>query len=115
MSGMKQMFRYFCHWALTWGFKRLINLAKHEIDFADMEPLFSNTWVFHGDAKQGQDGEKRESAIGYVDGRLLTVIFTRRDGKLRLISARRASKNERKQYAQATAGHDKLGGAGRDD
>ena len=47
--------------------------------------------------------ESREIIVGYsTGGRLLLVSFTERTGVIRLISARRATRHERKDYEQAT-------------
>ncbi len=71
------------------------NLAKHGVDFSDaarllaMEPL-----IVAG--KDGPDGEKRHKAIGFYKGRWLTVVFVRRGDVYRILSARRASRAERR-------------------
>jgi uncharacterized DUF497 family protein len=39
-----------------------------------------------------------------LEGREVTVVFTRRDGGIRLISARRAHDNERRAYRKAYPG-----------
>jgi uncharacterized DUF497 family protein len=46
--------------------------------------------------------EDRYITIGFSDrGRLLTVVYTERDGKTRIISARTATKSEAEAYAKA--------------
>lgn len=42
-------------------------------------------------------GEERWQVIGMVDD-ILFVIYTEREDRIRLISARRANKNERRKY-----------------
>jgi uncharacterized DUF497 family protein len=42
--------------------------------------------------------ETRFIALGTYDGEVLCVVFTERDGDIRLISARKASKHEREIY-----------------
>jgi uncharacterized DUF497 family protein len=44
---------------------------------------------------------RRIKATGYVSGKLMTVIYADREGKTRIISARKASKSERHIYEQA--------------
>ena len=47
-------------------------------------------------------GEVREISIGKVaDAVVVAVVHTQRDGKIRLISARRANRGERKRYEEA--------------
>jgi uncharacterized protein len=43
-------------------------------------------------------GEERFLLIGMVDGQLLSVTYTPRQGSYRLISARRATKDEQDHY-----------------
>ena len=43
-------------------------------------------------------GEDRFIAIGMVGGRLLTVAYTERDGRIRIISARKATRREQDSY-----------------
>lgn len=45
------------------------------------------------------DDEKREILVGHdTQGRLLLVTFTERQGKIRIITGRRATKRERQAY-----------------
>ena len=43
-------------------------------------------------------GEERFLVIGMVEGQLLSVIYTPRHGRYRLISARRATRDEQDHY-----------------
>lgn len=79
--------------------KQAANLAKHRIDFRDAVGVF-----FDDQALTREDlfaeGEQRMLTLG-LDflGRLLVVVYTERSGDLlRIISARRASAGERRQY-----------------
>ena len=49
------------------------------------------------DARQDY-GETRCRAFGILEGRLLVVVFTVRDGVLRIISARKANARERRSH-----------------
>ena len=78
--------------------KRLANLAKHRIDFravGDFDWGSANILPTH------RGGERRYIATGYIGDRLHTVIYTRRDRKRRIVSLRKASSKEEKDYAQA--------------
>ena len=44
------------------------------------------------------NSETRFKAIGEAENKILTVVFTRRNAIIRIISARRASREERKIY-----------------
>jgi uncharacterized protein len=74
------------------------NQAKHGIDFYDAVRIFMDVdrieWL--DDRKDYQ--EKRYRTVGMVFNVLLTVVYTLRRGRQRLISARRASRHERETY-----------------
>jgi uncharacterized DUF497 family protein len=81
--------------------KRELNLAKHGIDFD------SAIEVFHGPIMLGRsdrNSEERWTALGYSGDRLILVVFTRRTDVIRIISARRARKNEEREYRNAKVG-----------
>jgi len=77
--------------------KRQRNMHKHGIDFVDAIQLWSR---FHIEtpSDQNRHGEDRFLAIGEINGRLVTVIFTRRGETRRLISARYSRRNEKENY-----------------
>ncbi len=68
------------------------NLAKHGIDFEDAQAVWSDTRRLEIPA--ATRGEARWALIGRIGLRHWTVIFTRRGDRLRVISARRARKEE---------------------
>ncbi|MGO8761634.1 MAG: BrnT family toxin [Desulfobaccales bacterium] len=75
------------------------NLRVHGIDFADAVGVFDNPYLQWDDPDA--EGEKRFVALGMDSlGRLLFVVYTHRPGKTRLISTRKATKKEGKEYAQ---------------
>jgi uncharacterized DUF497 family protein len=79
--------------------KAAANLRKHGVDFADAaEVLYDELAVTVPDDDPDED---RSITIG-VDplGRLLVVVYTWRRGRVRLISARRATRRERRQYEE---------------
>jgi len=78
--------------------KNRINISKHGISFKKAQGIFYGEIVTTIDDRFDYD-ETREISIGLVDGvLLLTVVHTDKDGKIWLISARRANKRERKHY-----------------
>jgi uncharacterized DUF497 family protein len=75
------------------------NLRVHKIDFADAVGVFDNPYLQREDPDA--PGEQRFVATGIdILGRLLVVCYTYGPDKTRLISARKANKKERKEYAQ---------------
>src|SRR5579862_2239603 len=49
-------------------------------------------------ARNEEYGENRFLAIGVIEGLLITVVYCERGERIRLISARRATSNERRKY-----------------
>jgi len=78
--------------------KAAANLKKHGISFSDAEgALFDPLALTIEDI--GAVGELRFVTIGLGSaGDLLVVVYTFRDNEPRLISARRATRRERKTY-----------------
>jgi uncharacterized protein len=77
------------------------NWTRHQVSQTEAEQVFLNRPVVVSDARPGT--EARWFAFGRTDGeRLLTVVFTIRGPRLRVISARPMSRPERKRYDQAT-------------
>ena len=79
--------------------KRAINLAKHGLDFAEVEKLDWANDVTIADLRFDY-GEERFQAFSWFEGLLLQVTFTLRGGTFRLVSFRRASRKERKRYGR---------------
>lgn len=73
--------------------KNRINRGKHGIDFVEAWD-FSWEDAVLADRSRHADGEARFAAIGWLHGKLYTVIFTRRDDSFRIISLRRANAKE---------------------
>ena len=79
--------------------KRVRNYAKHGVDFLRATEIFETKHLLW-DVSRPEEGERRYCAIGEARGEVLAVVFTWRASKRRLISARRASRNERRAYYQ---------------
>ena len=77
--------------------KRLLNLEKHNIDFADVIQLFKNPYLIKED-KRKDYGEKRWITLGIIKNGIVVVVFTHRKQDIRIISARKANKIERRIY-----------------
>lgn len=78
--------------------KRLANLAKHGLDFADAKEVLESRYRL--DIAMERNGELRTQSSSYVMGclRVLTVVHIDRDGATRVISYRKASTQEREEY-----------------
>jgi uncharacterized DUF497 family protein len=86
--------------------KRESNLRGHKIDFDNVRGIFdAYTFIRRSDRL----GEVRYQIFGYVDGREVAVACTLRADQCRIISARRARKDERKKYYSGLAGRSPTG------
>ena len=76
------------------------NIRKHGVDFALACRIFEGVVFTAIDSRQDY-GELRKVSIGMVDRvAILVVVHTDREGRTRLISARPASRRERRRYEQ---------------
>jgi uncharacterized protein len=75
------------------------NLRKHDIDFADAVAVFSDDLAIT--ISDERFDEERFVTIG-IDafGRILVVVYTMRGDEIRIISARKATRQERQQYEE---------------
>ncbi len=80
--------------------KAKVNLDKHGIDFADAARIFLDSYRLETALPYDLYRESRYKTTGIVDNRILVVIYTLRGNKIRIISARKAEKYERKQYQE---------------
>ena len=80
--------------------KNRANLAKHGVDFADAVAVFEDDLALtRPDA--ASRGESRFVTLALDGfGRILVVVFTERGTRIRIISARKASRKERVRYDQ---------------
>ena len=75
------------------------NLHKHKITNEESEEIFLNPPITVIEDVKHSLYEPRFTALGKTDsGKLLTIIFTARSKKIRIISARQMNKKERKLY-----------------
>jgi uncharacterized DUF497 family protein len=82
--------------------KNAVNRLKHGIDFVDAVRIFDGPIVEGPDEREDQ--EVRLIAFGALGLRVIAVVYTWRGETCRIISARRATNNERKAYYQALHG-----------
>jgi uncharacterized protein len=79
--------------------KAEINLKKHGVSFAEAASAFGDPLHLTADDPSHFVRERRFVALGYsIAQRLLIVVYTERKDKIRIISARPATKPERKTY-----------------
>jgi uncharacterized DUF497 family protein len=77
------------------------NIQKHGVTFEEAAETFFDPFYQTGDASV-DDKEDRDFIIGYTfSQRLLLAVYTERRDKTRIISARVATRAERKVYEEA--------------
>lgn len=86
--------------ALDWDEeKRLKNLTKHGMDFRDAWLLFEEPVTLFPD-KRNDYGEPRWIAFGKIHDFATVLVCTLRNARIRIISMRRASKQERRYHEE---------------
>ena len=77
------------------------NRRKHGVSFLEAVVAFADPLSITIGDPDHSEGESRYVLLGQTDqGRLLVVTHTDRDESTRIISAREASRQERRQYEQ---------------
>lgn len=77
--------------------KRKANLRDHGIDFVGIEAVFEDETVTILDDRFDY-GEQRYVTFGILEGRVVAIAHTETDELIRIISARKATRNEEKSY-----------------
>jgi uncharacterized DUF497 family protein len=87
---------------LEWdGPKAQSNSARHGISLSEAVDIFDDPHALYRDDIAHSKAEQRTQVIGSAERGIIAVIYTMRGNRIRLISARFASRRERKFYASA--------------
>ena len=82
--------------------KASANIKKHDVDFDEASTIFDDPDFITFLDDEHSIGENRYITIGLSNKqRLLLAAHTERGDKIRIISARKATKNEEKFYTEA--------------
>jgi len=82
--------------------KAEINVKKHGVSFDEAATVFLDQLAVSGADPDHSLGESRYITFGISSlGRLLAVAHTHRTGAIRIISARRLTRSERKIYEES--------------
>jgi hypothetical protein len=73
------------------------NIKKHGISFTTAAKIFS---VDKFEVLSNKHNEMRYLAIGEIENHVIAVVYTIRHDNYRIISARKASRQERKNYEE---------------
>ena len=81
--------------------KAVVNLRKHGVSFDEAATVFLDELALTGSDPDHSQAEARYITFGASSlGRVLAVSHTYRSGVLRIISARRVTRSERKIYEE---------------
>ncbi len=79
------------------------NLRKHKVSFEEGKTIFNDPFLFTFPNAKHSAGEERYINIGLsANGRVLILTHTERQGKIRIISCRKATPRERRFYEESS-------------
>ena len=78
--------------------KARANVAEHKVTFETARLVFDDPRSLEEIDDRFDYGEDRFNITGMAGGRLLTVTYTERSGRFRIISARKATRHENDDY-----------------
>src|SRR5512144_3171600 len=82
--------------------KRIVNLRKHRIDFRDVPGVFRGDTVTVPDERFDY-GETRYLTLGLLKHRVILIVHTESGDRILIISARKATRYEEKNYFEQVA------------
>jgi len=89
---------FFFEWDIN---KARTNVLKHKVAFEEAATVFGDERSLTIDDMAHSEQEKRKITLGKsVKNHLIVVVHTERGERIRIISARKASRKERKQYEE---------------
>jgi uncharacterized DUF497 family protein len=94
-----------------WDDGNIHKLAKHKVSQEEVEEIFLAESIFQGQilASQSESWESEERFLQFgetPDGKLFSIVWTRRNGNIRPISCRRMRDAEQKTYREKKSGRD---------
>lgn len=83
--------------------QRRWTLAERGLDFAEAGQVFGGPHVVLPDRRRDH-GEPRWLVFGWLNSRMVSLVWTPRDGRRRIISLRYANERERARFAKHLGG-----------
>ncbi len=80
----------------------MANAEKHEITFTEAIEHLRDADRIEIKTPQIHDDELRWMTTGFANDRFVTVVYTWRGERVRIISARKASRHERREYRSSS-------------
>ena len=78
--------------------KALSNVTKHRVSFEAARGAFDDAFALDRLDAASVGTEVRYIITGMVNGVLLTIVYTERGERIRIISARKATRHEQRNY-----------------
>lgn len=89
----------------TWDeHKRLRNISHHGLDFEGVDAIWDRFTITREDIRHRYE-EPRYVTFGLLQGRVVALVHTDRDGEMHVISLRRAEPYEARSYLEAAQDH----------
>jgi hypothetical protein len=83
---------------ITWDEpKRLLNLQDHGLDFVGCEAVFDGPVITNEDDRMAY-GEMRINLLGLLEGLVVHMTYTERGDDVHVISLRKATKHEAREF-----------------
>ena len=83
--------------------KAAANLRDHGVSFAQAAAACADPFAVEWIDDREAYGEERVILLGMKDGQILVIVYTQRNARIRIISARRATKHEQDVYFRQNA------------
>lgn len=83
--------------------KRSRTLAERGLDFAEATQVFAGLLIEFPDLRQ-EYGEERLVTVGFLDARMVMVVWTWRGANRHIISMRKANRREQRRYGEQLGG-----------
>ena len=77
--------------------KNRSNIQKHGFDFIDADKIFDEPYLVFEDDRRDY-GEIRFIVAGWLNSRMVVMVYTKRKGIYRIISLRKANEREKKKF-----------------
>ncbi len=83
--------------------KAVENLRYHRVSFEQATFAFNDAFAVEWIDERQAYGEERSILLGITNGQVLTVVYTERGERIRIISAWRAARREQDDYYRQNA------------
>jgi uncharacterized protein len=83
--------------------KASANIREHGVSFAQAVTAFGDPFAVEWIDERETYGEERSVLLGMVRGQVLTIVYTERGDRIRIISSWRATRHEQDYYYRQNA------------